>query len=217
MAVAATGSASVSGCSRLFSPDAFLLLCLQMCAGCFGTQRKNDLHTGVDLYCEMGTRVTACEDGIVVAINWFTGSNAPLDDGTPSDWWNDTKAILVEGESGVIVYGEVDPAHIIVSVGDKIKAGDVIGVVNVPVLKSFKGRPMVMLHIELLTQGSLNSPWWMEAESKPEFLLDPTPKLRECAPDGPVFNLSEYDGISYIDPSAPRKASDYWSIWGGER
>jgi hypothetical protein len=165
----------------------------------------------------MGTRVVACEPGVVVAVNWFTGKNAPLDDGTPSDWWNDTKAILVEGDSGVIVYGEVDPASIFVSVGDKVNAGDVLGEINIPVLKSFKGRPMVMLHIELLAHGSRNGPWWMAAELRPEGLLDPTAKLSECAPDCPVFDLARYDGVSFIDPSAPRKDSDYWSIWGGQR
>jgi murein DD-endopeptidase MepM/ murein hydrolase activator NlpD len=65
--------------------------------GQFGHRRKFDTHTGVDLYCELGTNIVACEDGIVVNIQWFTGANALTEDGIPSNWWNDTKAILVVG------------------------------------------------------------------------------------------------------------------------
>lgn len=110
--------------------------------GQFGAVRKYDIHTGIDLYCEEGSIVSALEDGIVVAVEDFTGTKAN------SPWWNDTKAVLVEGKSGVICYGEIEPC---VNVGDLIWAGDTIG----KVLKKNKGRPTTMLHLELYEKGRL--------------------------------------------------------------
>lgn len=182
--------------------------------GQFGFQRKFDVHTGVDLYCELDTKVIACEDGIVVSIHWFTGQNALNLDGIPSNWWNDTKAVLIEGESGVIVYGEVGAETVAVAVGDSVKKGQFIGLVNIPVLKSFKGRPNVMLHLELLSSGQRESPWW--TDSRPIGLKDPMPYLREIYPDAPTFMLEQYDGVRFSDPRSPRKESEWWKIWGGE-
>lgn len=51
--------------------------------GMFGAVRKYDIHTGVDLYCEEGSLVSEYEDGIVVAIEDFTGVKAN------SPWWNE--------------------------------------------------------------------------------------------------------------------------------
>jgi murein DD-endopeptidase MepM/ murein hydrolase activator NlpD len=170
---------------------------------------------GVDLYCEQGTEVIACEDGIVVEIPWFTGSNVATEDGMVADWWNDTKAVMIEGVSGVIVYGEIDPSNLSVDVGQHITAGDTIGRVVVPVLKQFKGRPTVMLHFELMTHGSREALWWNDISQRPNGLIDPTPSLREAAPDAPVFDLNSYDGVAYINPAAPRKASRWWKVWGG--
>jgi len=67
--------------------------------GAFGVRRKFDVHTGVDLYCENGDEVISIEDGIVVAVEPFTGEIA----GFP--WWNNTYAVAVLGKSGVINYG----------------------------------------------------------------------------------------------------------------
>ena len=61
--------------------------------GQFGAKRRHDIHTGVDLYCEMGTDVLAVEAGVVTKVVWFTGSQAP----GLGEWWNDTLAILIEG------------------------------------------------------------------------------------------------------------------------
>ena len=69
--------------------------------GGFGSIRKHDIHTGVDIYCEQEQQVVAVEDGEVVLIENFTGENAS----PPSPWWKETKAILIEGISGVVVYG----------------------------------------------------------------------------------------------------------------
>ncbi len=60
------------------------------------------------------------------------------------------KAIMIEGESGVILYGETyEPS---LKVGDKVSEGQQIGNVK-RVLKKDKGLPMTMLHIELYEHG----------------------------------------------------------------
>lgn len=132
--------------------------------GQFGALRKHDIHTGVDLYCEVGSKVFAMEAGTVVAVENFTGIFAD------SPWWNDTKAVLVEGESGVILYGEINPT---VQVGDYVFAGDLVGTV-IQVLKKDKGKPLAMLHLECYTAGTRESVLWKLGEAKPENLLDPT-------------------------------------------
>lgn len=158
-------------------------------SGRFGTVRSTDVHTGVDLYCEIGTRVVAVESGVVLDVLWFTGRHVLLPDGTPTTWWNDTQAILVQGSSGIVVYGEVSAR---VTPNMSIVAGQNIGVVDTAVLRSFKGRPMVMLHIELYAAPSANIPvWWMRGEPKPDGLLDPTPHL---GGGHAHFDLDGYDG-----------------------
>lgn len=137
--------------------------------GAFGVERKHDIHTGVDLYCQNGDEVFAIEDGIVVLVENFTGASAN------SDWWNDTKAIHIEGRHGVIVYGEIEPNKELVE-GFTIKAGQRIGTVK-QVLKEDKGRPMSMLHIELYKHGSRQSCIWESNKSKNDNLLDPTKLL----------------------------------------
>lgn len=139
--------------------------------GAFGVQRKHHFHEGVDLYCPEGTPVYAVEDGQVVAVLPFTGAKAGM------DWWEDTDAVLVEGTTGVVVYGEISPA---VQSGDGVKAGAVLGHVK-RVLKVDKGRPMSMLHLELHTHGARRAPEWPVDGQRPETLRDPTVYLRACA------------------------------------
>ena len=138
--------------------------------GSFGYSRKFDVHTGIDLYCEPGTPVYACEDGIVVAIEKFTGQHSD------SPWWNDTWALLVEDHEKVIVYGEIDlPIHI---VGDQIKAGDYLGMV-IPVSRSTKTKiPTSMLHFELHKKGTRCTSWWMKGEAMPDSLINCTSYLK---------------------------------------
>lgn len=136
--------------------------------GAFGTKRKHDTHTGVDLYTEPGTHVAAVEDGIVVAYFPFTGPEAE------SPWWHSTYALMIEGKSGVVLYGEILSTH---KPGELVKAGDIVGHV-MQVLKRDKGKPMCMLHLELYRSGTRDSAWWRE--TKPESLLDPTPMLKGC-------------------------------------
>ena len=135
----------------------------------FGGVRKFDIHTGVDLYCNNETLVFAIEDGIVVNIENFTGESA----GSP--WWNETNSILIEGESGVILYGELKP---LTAIGETIKKGELIGFV-VPVLKKDKGvNPTTMLHMELYKHGTRESVWWKLDEPQPSELLDVTKILQ---------------------------------------
>lgn len=163
------------------------------CPGSFGAKRKFDVHSGVDLYCEPGAQIVAVEDGRVVCVEQFTGQ---LVASGPTSFWNNTMAVLVQGESGVVVYGEIAPA---VSVGKQVFRGDIIGHV-VPVLKRFKGRPTSMLHVELIdpeVAGFYQDPnWnhWGHDKPCPAGLIDPTPFLREAAPDVRVFDLATYTG-----------------------
>jgi len=139
--------------------------------GSFGAIRKYDIHTGIDLYCEPEQQVIAVEDGEVILIEDFTGEFA----NPPSPWWHNTKAVLVEGDSGVVIYGEIRPLETI-TVGQKIKQGELIGNV-VTVLKKDKGTPMTMLHLELYKSGTRETVVWNLGEPQPENLLSPLIKL----------------------------------------
>ena len=141
--------------------------------GAFGVQRKHHIHEGVDLYCAQGTAVHAVEDGVIVNILPFTGEKA----GSP--WWHNTDALMIEGKTGVIVYGEIKPnPHL--SLGQSITAGDVLGHV-IPVLKQDKGRPHSMLHLELHCHGTRDVYEWSSPESPPPSLKDPTAWLLPLA------------------------------------
>lgn len=132
--------------------------------GYFGAVRKNDTHTGIDIYCEPDASVVAVEPGVVINIEKFTGASI----GSP--WWQETDAIWVKGPSGVVVYGEVSS---IILVGQQVNAGEEIGFVKT-VLKKDKGLPMTMLHLELYNASMTETVWWRHGEEKPQTLLDPT-------------------------------------------
>lgn len=132
--------------------------------GQFGAVRKHDTHTGVDLYAEVGTKVCAMEAGTVVASVPFTGIAAE------SPWWLDTSCVMIEGASGVILYGEIETQ---LKVGDFVFEGDLVGTI-LRVIKKDKGKPLAMLHLVLYTAGTKEPVWWRLGESKPENLFDPT-------------------------------------------
>lgn len=142
--------------------------------GAFGVPRKFNVHEGVDLYCPEGTPVSTVEAGTVVAIIPFTGPQVDM------PWWENTDAVLIEGASGVVLYGEIHP--VCLTVGDVLEAGDFIGNV-VRVLKIDKGRPMSMLHLELHVLGTTDAFEWKSwtEDSRPKSLLDPTPFLLQIA------------------------------------
>lgn len=146
--------------------------------GAFGVRRKHHFHEGVDLYAPAGTPVRAVESGAVVAVMAFTGPAAGL------PWWLDTSVVLVEGATGVVAYGEIEPA---VAVGQELQAGDTVGQV-VRVLRNDKGRPTCMLHLELHTHGARATPEWYADSGRPQTLLDPTPYLAELAAVSPMLD-----------------------------
>ena len=141
--------------------------------GAFGVQRKHHVHEGVDLYCPAGTAVCAVEQGTTVAIIPFTGPEAD----PPSPWWQNTWAVLVEGESGVVVYGELFKPNR--GVGELIRQGEEVGAVKQVLLKD-KGYSMSMLHLELHELGTRTTFDWIN--ERPKSLLDPTPFLESASP-----------------------------------
>lgn len=166
--------------------------------GQFGALRRHDIHTGVDLYCAPRTAVLAVEAGQVVDVSPFTGAHVPAPDTSP--WWNDTWAVLVEGASGVVVYGELSPC---VQLGQWVAAQECLGQVDIPVLKVFKGRPMVMLHLELLRGGSRQTFWWAQGAPCPEGLLDPSPFLQQAAQPPRYFSMETWDQSLYLPIDHP--------------
>jgi len=143
--------------------------------GAFGFPRRQGQshHTGVDLYARDGDPVFAVETGVVVGIEHFTG---PQDN---SPWWLDTECVLVEGDTGVVCYGEVIPQ---VSVGDAVKVNQTIATVSTVLLEG-KERPDIpghsrsMLHLELYDRGvKAASTSWKQGRTELG-LKDPTPYL----------------------------------------
>jgi len=139
--------------------------------GGFAFVRKHSIHTGVDLYCPIGQEVALVETGKVVAIEYFTGPEAA------SPFYNTTMAVLVEGKSGVVLYGEINPRSDL-NIGTTLQAGEVIGTV-LPVLKKNKGNGTSMLHLELYRKGARKSVWWENGHRQPRQLLNPTELLLE--------------------------------------
>jgi len=136
----------------------------------FGAVRRHDIHTGVDLVCDVGTPVYAMEAGVVVNTFIFTGEKV----GTP--WWHETHGVLIQGNAGNILYGEIAINKL--EVGDEVISGQCIGWV-MQVLINDKGRPMSMLHLELYDHSYCGiGVVWKLGEEKPSELRDPTPILR---------------------------------------
>lgn len=158
--------------------------------GAFGVKRHKHVHTGVDLYAPYGCPVRAIEDGVVIKIDWFTGPSIDM------PWWNDTRAVYIEGKTGVFCYGEVRE-YPDLKVGDEVKQGDYFAYV-VTVLKKYKGRPMSMLHLELYGHGYTDT-WreWKIGDPKPEHLKDPTLYLLQVASGSPI-DLYKESNIRYI-------------------
>jgi len=188
--------------------------------GAFGAVRKHDIHTGVDLYVRRDTPLTwddlrcktfvyAVEPGRVIGIIPFTGKELG------HTWWRDTRAILIQGVSGVVCYGEILDCQIThdsgasfskIKVGDFVAKGQLIACVE-PVMEPDRIKPDVpghsncMLHLELYTapctQKETGDPlnrmiWrgWKHGTPQPEKLMDPTPYLLACKPDGvPILEI----------------------------
>jgi len=153
--------------------------------GKFGVVRKFDRHTGIDLYAPEGQLVVAMEKGTVVARGPFTGPEVRCDDYPDgSKWWLPTEFIAVEGDHGIILYGEIHiytGLGVYLNVGDKVQQGAHLGSVE-RVLRHDKGTPTSMLHVELLSEWTSRCPlvWERDAEEPPEILRDPTPLIQEA-------------------------------------
>jgi hypothetical protein len=138
--------------------------------GEFGFQRREYRHTGVDLYCAKNDIVIAVETGRVVHVGQFTGQEGK---------WQDTWGVAVEGPSGVVVYGELQPSQW--KVGDIIRRDQTIGFVapvlaEDQVLKNVPGHSRYMLHLELWPTGTRGFNDWGDGGNIP---IDPTPYLKE--------------------------------------
>lgn len=138
--------------------------------GSFAFQRRYHRHEGVDLYTPFHTPVYAVESGKVVGIEVLTGPDA----NPPSPWWHSTGGLLVEGDSGVVLYGELSIGHlnILWTPGASIDEGVLVGYTE-RVVREENGRPSCMLHLELYPHG---------VKKSEEFgrQLDPTNKLLEA-------------------------------------
>jgi hypothetical protein len=145
--------------------------------GAFGYRRNKHYHTGVDLYTYKGCPVYPCEGGIVVKIDVFTGPKRN------TDHWNETLAVMVEGESGVINYAEIIPESYL-KVGLFVGPLTPIGKVT-PVLKPEKLRSDIpnhstsMLHLEWYNSGTRDFSDWVLDTPRPDNLFDPTVRLIE--------------------------------------
>lgn len=140
--------------------------------GSFKAIRKNEIHTGVDLYAEEGTIVQPIESGTIVNIVKFTGEHAGL------PWWENTWAVLVKGRTGVIVYGEIVPSNGL-KIGDSVSPKTILGCVT-SVIKNIKDTTISrsMLHVELLSHDRTEeAPMVKPYEFFPPFVHDPTPLL----------------------------------------
>jgi hypothetical protein len=87
---------------------------------------------------------TSTTSGTGLSANANASASVSISAGTASEsWCSNSKAIMVEGASGVVVYGGVDPVNILVHVGQTVETREPLGVIGLAVLKSNKDRPMV--------------------------------------------------------------------------
>ena len=160
--------------------------------GSYMVKRKFDVHTGVDLYTPVGSFVWAVEDGEVVSIRPFTGKKAGC------SHWEDTMAIDIEGFTGTICYGEVEPEKGL-KVGDFVKKGQKIATVK-RVLKQFKGKATSMLHFAIHRHGFrylLKDQLDKKAESFYDLQIDPRMLLIQLKQKADMVELKEQ--LTYLN------------------
>ena len=79
---------------------------------------------------------------------------------------------------------EQDPSlEPLLAEGSHVLRGSAVGKV-LRVLRRDKGRPLAMLHLELMRSGSRTTLWWKLDQPQPEALLDPTKFLNGAKPEG---------------------------------
>jgi hypothetical protein len=126
----------------------------------FGYPTFKGYSSGIDLCCSENTQVQAIEAGIVLNIKEYSGKNSN------NPWWNSTKSVFVEGESGVIVYSGISPQQSIY-IGGFISEGEIVGIVKA--LFSNK----VMLNVQNYKMGNSEFIHWMKKQEQPEELINP--------------------------------------------
>jgi phosphopantothenoylcysteine decarboxylase len=145
--------------------------------GAFAVPRKGYWHTGIDLYTDDGVEVRAVEAGTVVHIGQFTGPELG------HTKWHKTWGVMVEGASGVVNYGEIEP-YSTISVGTRLGRSSPIGRVKRVLIE--EARPEIaahsssMLHLELYRGGAREFKDW-PLDTKNEWFLDPTEYLMDSA------------------------------------
>lgn len=130
----------------------------------FGYSKNHNVHAGVDLYVPDNIPVMSVETGTVVNIFQFTGP------GTPYSSLFQTEAIMIEGATGVVLYGEVEVKKDI-QIGQLIEAGSKIANIKCAI------QDQPMLHLELYKHGTKTPCVWKQGNSQPKSLLDPTSYL----------------------------------------
>ena len=160
----------------------------QRSSGFFWENRGDRRHCGVDIYAPEGSKVMAIEGGEVVDVGVFT-SNGKV------SYWNKTYYVLIRHSNEIIgKYAELCEA--LVSIGDQVGAGDLIGRVG-SVLNPDRvsedspgyiktlvyNNKNSMLHFELYRklpgEPSLYSGGNVFTDEMPEHLIDPTNYLKE--------------------------------------
>lgn len=126
----------------------------------FGYPGFGKYSTGIDLECSENTLVQAIEDGIIINITDYSGSNSN------NPWWNPTKSIFVEGASGVIVYSGISPQQTVFE-NKFINEGDIIGIV-----KSI-AKNKTFLNLQNYSFGEKDFVYWKFKEEKPENIHNP--------------------------------------------
>lgn len=132
-------------------------------------------HSGIDIFCPVGSRVIATEACEVVRVWRFTG--AP---DTPE--YRKTWAVTVRNATGnIVVYGEVRKPRL--KMGQNITAGRTIGfAAKVEYNRNEVSFRRCMLHFELYKAGTKKTiDWWYKGRPKPGRLLDPTTYLEGCS------------------------------------
>jgi len=154
--------------------------------GAYMVKRRHDVHTGIDLYTPKGSLVYAVEDGDIICIRKFTGTSIGY------DWWNETQNIDIEGYTGCLGYGEIEPDPQL-KVGDIVKKGQVIGKV-IPVLKEDRGRAMSMLHFSIHRHCFGDMIKAVENKSKENFYdlqIDPTMLLIQMKHKADIIKIAD--------------------------
>jgi hypothetical protein len=166
--------------------------------GEFGAERTYDVHTGLDLYAPVDTPVWAMRAGQVINVGQFTGAEV----GSP--WWNRTEAVVVDHGGIYVTYGEIEPAC---GLGDIVRPGDVVGWVR-QVLRTYKGRPMSMLHLEVATSrvNDLGATWDL-GQPRPPYLLNPKGLVK--------YEIKDFSSCENCSNRGCDRAGDHGDVPGG--